>query len=490
MTTDRPGESSGRSRTFGVNPDVLDFSDRVSARLPDLLRKRLEVIFSADLSDVRLHVGCQAERLNASAFTIGSDIYFAPEFCRFDTQDGLRLLGHELAHVLQQRLNRLPHTDAELAVVHDIELEREAEVFGALVAAECLEAGLHAGARASWRSDDSGVRAGTIQRRLFIGKKGYSSVDGNLNKLIQKIFALAATQSMSEVSQVVCRFDFQNRKFANMLKFVSALNEALLLDRYEKAAPVPKYLHHFWAGGALSQSAFGNLQSWYERANAGGWYQYILTDSVVNSAFNDKILKHQLEVLRAIGSVVVDIDQIPFQSKPVYKILRRSVVEQQMKSKLPYLSDLARYAQLLALGGLYVDVDVHPGRVDMKEVLLSLKGIPQLGPCLRTTADAKNMGFDTLESMRTVAMLGMFSKEKYAVGNHFIAAPARNPVVDKANVIATENVSEHQITNGGIDFLKAVAKLDGFGTEVIPASLPAWIWDVVWVTPESDNTVD
>jgi hypothetical protein len=490
MTNSACGKPSGSDRALGVVPVAADLSDVVSASLPDLLRKKLESICLADLSDVRLHVGSQAERLNASAFTIGSDIYFAPGCCRFDTHSGLRLLGHELAHVLQQRLNRLPPTHAELAVVHDAELEWEADVMGELVAAQCLETALHSNARVSWRSGHSGVRAGAIQRRFFIGRKGYSNHDGNLDKLVQKIFPLAATQNICEVSQVVWRFDFQNRKFANMVKFLSALNEAILLDIYDKAKPVPKYLHHFWAGGALSPAAFYNLQAWYQRAELGGWYQYILTDSVVNGAFADQTLQHQFSVLRSIGSVIVDIAQIPFRSKPIYEQLRRTVVEQRMKAKLPYLSDLARYAQLLALGGLYVDVDVHPGTVDMRQVLLSMKGIPQLGPCLRTTADAKLLGFDTLESMRTVAMLKMFSKDKLAIGNHFIAAPARNEVVARANEIASRQVSEFQITNGGIDFLKAVASLDGVGTEAIAASLPAWIWDVVWVTPESDHTVD
>lgn len=491
MTNGTCGKPPGTDRAPGVTPVVADFSDSVSASLPGLLREKLETMFSADLSEVRLHVGSQAERFGASAFAMGPDIHFAPGTCRFDTPEGLRLLGHELAHVLQQRLGRLPPThDAELAIVHDAELEWEAEVVGSLVAAECLNEGLRVSAPASWRSDCSGARTGAIQRRFFIGKKGYSNHDGNLDKLVQKVFPLAATQNICEVSQAVWRFDFQNRRFATMVKFLSALNEAILLDTYDKATPVPKYLHHFWAGGALSQVAFANLQAWYQRADVAGWHQYVLTDSVVNDAFKDKTLQHQFQVLQGIGSVIVDVAQIPFRSKPVYEQLRRTVVEQRMKAKLPYLSDLARYAQLLALGGLYVDVDVHPGSVDMRQVLLSLKGIPQLGPCLRTTADAKLLGFDTLESMRTVAMLKMFSKDKLAIGNHFIAAPARNKVVARADEIATRQVNEFQITNGGIDFLKAVASLEGVGTEAITASLPAWIWDVVWVTPESDHTVD
>ena len=473
-----------------VTPGIANFSNSVSTRLPYLLCKKLEAFFSADLSDVKLHVGSQAEQLNASAFTIGTDIYFAPEFCRFDTREGLFLLGHELAHVLQQRMIRLPPTRAELALVHDAELEWEADVIGALVANECVKSGLHTSTWAAWRSEIFRPQSGSLQRRFFIGKKGYSNHDGNLNELAKQIFPLAATNSINEVSSVLWRFDFQNRKFTNMVKFLSALNEAILLDMYEKATPVPKYLHHFWAGGRLSDSAFHNLKAWCLKAQSEGWYQYILTDSAVNRAFQDERLPGQFEILAAFGSVIVDIAQIPFQSKPAYTLLRRNVVENKQKSSLPYLSDLARYAQLLALGGLYVDVDVEPGSVNMREILISLRDIPQLGPCFRTSKDAKLLGFDTLESMRTAAILTMFSKEKAAIGNHFIAAPARNKVVAKANEIATNNVEKVGITNGGLDFLKALAALEGVGLEAVPASLPAWIWDVVWVTPESDNIVD
>ena len=55
---------------------------------------------------MRVHVGPQAERIGAIAFTIGSDIYFAPGRYQPDTVYGRQLLGHELAHVVQQRAGR------------------------------------------------------------------------------------------------------------------------------------------------------------------------------------------------------------------------------------------------------------------------------------------------------------------------------------------------------------------------------------------------
>jgi hypothetical protein len=38
----------------------------------------MEAFFNADFSSVRIHQGPQAQSIGAHAFTMGSDIYFAP----------------------------------------------------------------------------------------------------------------------------------------------------------------------------------------------------------------------------------------------------------------------------------------------------------------------------------------------------------------------------------------------------------------------------
>ena len=60
-----------------------------------------------NLSDVRIHADSTADALarsvSARAFATGSDVYFAQGEYRPGTQDGDRLLAHELTHVVQQR---------------------------------------------------------------------------------------------------------------------------------------------------------------------------------------------------------------------------------------------------------------------------------------------------------------------------------------------------------------------------------------------------
>ena len=91
----------------------------------------MESAFGADLSHVRIHVGPEAGAIGALAFTHGSDIFFAPGQYDPFTRRGQQLLGHELAHVLQQRAGRVRNPlGSGAVVVLDDALEAEAERMG------------------------------------------------------------------------------------------------------------------------------------------------------------------------------------------------------------------------------------------------------------------------------------------------------------------------------------------------------------------------
>ena len=70
------------------------------------VRKTFEARFSADFSQVRVHVGSQAaesaKAVSARAYTVGRDIVFGAGQYAPGTTSGQRLLGHELTHVVQQ----------------------------------------------------------------------------------------------------------------------------------------------------------------------------------------------------------------------------------------------------------------------------------------------------------------------------------------------------------------------------------------------------
>ncbi len=106
------------------------------APLPAALRARMEGVFGADFSAVRVHVGPQAGSIGAIAFAAGADLYFTPGSYRPETAEGRRLIGHELAHVVQQRQGRVRAAASGLCVVQDPALEAEAERMARRVEAE------------------------------------------------------------------------------------------------------------------------------------------------------------------------------------------------------------------------------------------------------------------------------------------------------------------------------------------------------------------
>jgi hypothetical protein len=99
--------------------------------LPSDVRSKMETAFSADFSDIRVHVGHDATAIGAIAYTWGTNIHFAPGQYNPHTIQGQKLLGHELWHVVQQRSGRVRNPfGGGVAVVQDHALEAEADRMG------------------------------------------------------------------------------------------------------------------------------------------------------------------------------------------------------------------------------------------------------------------------------------------------------------------------------------------------------------------------
>jgi hypothetical protein len=119
-------------------PAVLNLRPRgAGQRLPEGVQRKMEGLFKTSFSDVRVHVGPEASAIGAVAFTHGSDLYFAHGQYNPNSPHGLRLIGHELTHVLQQKTGRVRNPfGSGIAVVQDPGLEAEAERMGIRAAAE------------------------------------------------------------------------------------------------------------------------------------------------------------------------------------------------------------------------------------------------------------------------------------------------------------------------------------------------------------------
>ena len=99
-----PGRMVGLSQ-----PDMVqEVQQRQGGGAPiaDGTRSQMEGYFGADLGDVRVHADGEAaslsRELNANAFTVGRDIFFADGVYDPSSRDGQATLAHELTHVGQQ----------------------------------------------------------------------------------------------------------------------------------------------------------------------------------------------------------------------------------------------------------------------------------------------------------------------------------------------------------------------------------------------------
>jgi hypothetical protein len=105
--------------------------------LPAVIQRHLEQGLNHDLSRVRIHDDAEADKLsrkvNALAFTTGTDIFFQSGHFKPNTQSGLELLAHEVTHTVQQSQGKVG-----TGIDPDAGLEAEARTMGRTLSARKL----------------------------------------------------------------------------------------------------------------------------------------------------------------------------------------------------------------------------------------------------------------------------------------------------------------------------------------------------------------
>ena len=101
------GNQSAPFKTSAVNkPAHVDLGIKEKGSpLPSTQKQKYESYFGQSLSNVNIHTGSEAsyaaDAVNAKAFTLGNDIYFAQGQYSPNTQHGQDILTHEIAHTMQ-----------------------------------------------------------------------------------------------------------------------------------------------------------------------------------------------------------------------------------------------------------------------------------------------------------------------------------------------------------------------------------------------------
>lgn len=122
----------------GVNAETPSISgSSLQSKLPDNVQSKMENSFGTSFADVAIHQNdSSAANMGALAYTQGNNVHFAPGEFNPNSTEGQELLGHELAHVVQQRQGRVtPTTQGKgMSVNNDSALENEADTMGMLAA--------------------------------------------------------------------------------------------------------------------------------------------------------------------------------------------------------------------------------------------------------------------------------------------------------------------------------------------------------------------
>ncbi|SEB91419.1 DUF4157 domain-containing protein [Streptomyces sp. PAN_FS17] len=223
-------ERAAKSRA----PEPKDIVSGAGQPLDPGVRRELEERLGHDLSRVRLHTGRDAgqltELLGADAVAVGQDVFFAAGAFKPGTDEGRRLLAHELLHTIQN-----PHGLGTLRAGRELgavslpqqAIEREAEG-----AAQAVAAGPEAGGVEQAADVEEGQ--GTP------GWLRYATVDADRRRMEQLDPATLVDRLANTVLRSL-RGDPEDRSGRVRLQLarMSAQVQDVVFDRLEKRLPAP-----------------------------------------------------------------------------------------------------------------------------------------------------------------------------------------------------------------------------------------------------------
>lgn len=211
---------NGRNGTpfFSPRPQVPVVQRKQHEDIPEDLRANIEGFFNQDFFDVAIQKNSQeAVGLHARAFARGNSIHFAPGEFNPQTEQGKNLIGHEFAHVAQQRRGVVRPTSVlakGLAVNDDSRLESEADQLGKLaVSGASMPLHLPSMAGAEDNMGRTSANSSVVQRVEYTGQDHGSSVrhlmrildDGNVDCIRVAVHALqrAAASANPDTEEAV-----------------------------------------------------------------------------------------------------------------------------------------------------------------------------------------------------------------------------------------------------------------------------------------------
>ncbi|MGW2180952.1 glycosyltransferase [Streptomyces sp. NPDC001732] len=212
---------------------------------------------------------------------------------------------------------------------------------------------------------------------------------------------------------------------------------------------IPRELHFIWIGGDIPAAALTNIFDWTQKANSAGWKTNLWTDGNTKLSFSSGA---RIRVTAGLMRRTIE-DAVDPRLSATYSVASKG-------RAYPFASDLARYSILKMHGGVYADVDLGPGTVDLGPNVPKLRenDLPVFGPLLRDqkslrkalTEMARVNGTDVAQLTQKpfddqirIAAAHLLRTGGY--GNHFIAAQKESVFIDKLIEKVCENIEQQEL---------------------------------------------
>ncbi|MEU1185939.1 glycosyltransferase [Streptomyces sp. NPDC005820] len=284
------------------------------------------------------------------------------------------------------------------------------------------------------RSDVSGSMPAVQRAALHVTNQGDAgagpqTVDsGDEREVRQFVFDSMVKGNHEAVSLVMNRLEAlvpQPAYLANLREVVA-----------EAAAPaqerprIPSLVHFIWIGGHISKDALDNVLAWAKKAQNTDWRINLWTDKRSAWSVGDTA---KVTWTKAIGFKRIE-DALDKRVAATYEKATAGPTK-----AYPLASDIARYCILKKHGGVYADVDLGSGTIDLKDTQPRLRenDIPALGPLIRDQSSLNAplsavgappvTGAPTSEQIRTAAR---YLLDTGGYGNHFIIAQQNSAVME------------------------------------------------------------
>ncbi|MFI8456581.1 glycosyltransferase [Kitasatospora sp. NPDC085464] len=288
--------------------------------------------------------------------------------------------------------------------------------------------------------------------------------------------------------------------------YLDALRTAVAGNHADDRPRIPPEVHFIWIGQPISKPALDQIVSWAARAQNSDWIINLWTDRKSTWRTGDT-LRVRLTGKLKFRSIEEALDD------RVREIYTTATTGNQ--KAYPLASDIARYSILKKHGGVYADVDLGSGDIDLQRTKPQLRDtdVPVLGPLIRDSKSLKGT-LDTAGAGHAsglpvgdqVRIAAQYLLDTGGYGNHFIAAQKNSAVMDRmiAKVAAdTSGMDAEELhmvgpaATGPFGLIKVVDQhlSEEFGVESLRTGEHALFQTagrqfhehIQWLTTESEN---